>query len=138
MPRMRHFRACADARTGCEGEARSLANLLERKRIELRRDLALEPRPVALARMLARPAAIAAMSLADRLAARAIHRGAAAQIIAGRDLCPFLWPFASGLTERLGHFCNLLSYMRRQIFDPFCLLVRVIGVWRTHLAVPRV
>ena len=54
----------------------------EREGIEPRRDLALEPRLVALARMLACPAAIAAMPLADRLASRAVHGGTAARIVA--------------------------------------------------------
>ncbi|MGC2404977.1 MAG: hypothetical protein WA431_01030 [Candidatus Cybelea sp.] len=44
-----------------------------RKGIELRRDLALEPRYVARAGMLARAAAITAMPLVDRLASQAIY-----------------------------------------------------------------
>ena len=66
--------------------ARCGRDLRERKDIELRRDLALEPRLVALAWMLARPAAIAAMPFADRLASRAVHGGTAARIIACRSL----------------------------------------------------
>ena len=50
-------------------------------------DLALEPRLLALTRMLARPAAIATMPFADRLASRAVHGHAAPRIVAGYALC---------------------------------------------------
>jgi hypothetical protein len=113
MPRVRNLRASADARARCERQACRVRDLLERQCVEPRRDLALEPRVIALAWMLARPAAIMAVPFADRLAPCAIHDGAAAWIVACRGLRPFLLPFASGLTERIGHFCDLLSHMRR-------------------------
>jgi hypothetical protein len=62
MPRTRHLRACPDARACRERQPRRSDDLFERERVEPWRDLALEPRLVALARMLAGPAAIAAMS----------------------------------------------------------------------------
>jgi hypothetical protein len=86
MSRMRHPRPGPNARAGCEGQARRGRDLREGKRIELRRDLALEPRFVALARMLARPVAIAAMPLADRLAAHTVHGGGSARIVARSGL----------------------------------------------------
>ena len=51
--------------------------MLKWEGIKLWCDLALEPRLVALVWTLARPAAVAAMPLADRFAACAIHGGAA-------------------------------------------------------------
>jgi hypothetical protein len=60
-------------------------DLLERECIELRRDFALKPAFVTLARMLARPAAIAVMGVADRLAARTTYGCATAWIVAGRS-----------------------------------------------------
>lgn len=84
MPRMRRSRTSSNARARCERQACSGRNLLERERVEPRRDLALESRLVALALMLARPAAIAAMPLADRLAPRTTHGGTAARIVARR------------------------------------------------------
>src|SRR5579863_6695343 len=86
MPRMRHPRPGPNARAGCEGQARRGRDLREGKRVELRRDLALEPPVVALIRMLARPAAISAMSLADRFGSRPVHGNAAAWIVAGCGL----------------------------------------------------
>src|SRR5580692_348087 len=83
---MRYLSSGPDARAGCEREPRRLGDLLERKRVELRREFALEPGLVALARMLARPAAIAAVRVADRLAPRSVHDGAASRIVAGRGL----------------------------------------------------
>jgi hypothetical protein len=62
MPWMRNLRTGPDARAGCDNP-RGLADFLERERIELRRDLALEPGLVTLARMLARPATIALVGL---------------------------------------------------------------------------
>jgi hypothetical protein len=67
-------------------ESCGLTDLLEREGIELRRDLALEPRLVTLARMLARPPAIALVCLGDRLASRAVHFGAASWIVARSGL----------------------------------------------------
>jgi hypothetical protein len=58
---MRNLCARSDARARRERESCRLAHLLERERIELWRDLALEPGLVTLLRMLARPVAIAAM-----------------------------------------------------------------------------
>jgi hypothetical protein len=86
VPRVRHLRASPDTRAGGERQARGLADLLERERIEPRRNLALEPRLVALVRMLARPAAIATMPFADRLASRAVHVGAAPWVVASFGL----------------------------------------------------
>lgn len=54
MPRVRHLRTGPYPRAGRERQARGLPDLAERELIELRRDLALEPGLVALARMLAR------------------------------------------------------------------------------------
>lgn len=61
MPRMRYPRSGTNPRAGCERQARRRGDLLERKRVEFPRDLALEPSLVALARMFARPAAIVAL-----------------------------------------------------------------------------
>ena len=47
MPRMRQPRPSPDARAGCKRQARSLCDLAKRKAVELRRDLALEPRAIA-------------------------------------------------------------------------------------------
>jgi hypothetical protein len=79
---MRHSRTGPDARASRERQAGGLGHCAERKRVEFRCDLALESRLVVLARMLARPASIAAMPLADRLASRSVHSGSAARIIA--------------------------------------------------------
>jgi hypothetical protein len=79
---LRHARSSSDARTRREGQARRSRDLCERERIELRHDLALEPGRVTLARVLARPGAIAAMPLADRLASCAVYGGAAPRIVA--------------------------------------------------------
>lgn len=49
MPRMRRVHASSNTRAGCERQARCGRDFLERERIELRYDLALEPRLVALA-----------------------------------------------------------------------------------------
>src|ERR1700722_17555039 len=68
MPRVRYPRSAPNPRAGGERQARCLTDLLECERIELRRDLALEPCLVALAWMLARPVAIALMRLSDRFA----------------------------------------------------------------------
>ena len=76
-----------DSRAGRERQTRYLGDLAEREAVELRRDLALEPRVIALSRMLARPAAIAAMPVRDRLAARTVHVGAAPWIVARGGLC---------------------------------------------------
>jgi hypothetical protein len=84
---MRDSSAGPEARAGRERKPRRLADLGKGKRIELRRDLALEPGLVALVRMLASPGAIAAMALADRLASQPVHGWAAARIIARGDLC---------------------------------------------------
>ena len=73
--------ACSDSRAGRKRQACGPGDLSERERIELRHDLALEPGPVALARMLASPAAIAAVSVADRLATRKVHVGLAPWIV---------------------------------------------------------
>jgi len=54
MPRVWDFRTGPYPRARRQRQSRGLADLLERERIELRRDLALEARLVALARMLAR------------------------------------------------------------------------------------
>ena len=77
---MRYLCTRPDARACRERQSRGLADLLERERVELWRDLALEPCLVSLAWMLARPAAIAAVSVANRLASRFIHDSAAARI----------------------------------------------------------
>jgi hypothetical protein len=55
MPWMRHLRARPNPRAGRERQACRVGDLLEREAVEFRRDLALEPRLVTLARMLARP-----------------------------------------------------------------------------------
>jgi hypothetical protein len=86
MPGMRHPSPGPNARAGWDRQARGVTELLERERVELRRNLALEPGLVALARMLACPAPIAAMALADRLASRTVHGGAAPWIVARRTL----------------------------------------------------
>ena len=65
---MRDSRSRANARARRQRQSRRLRDLAERERIELRRDLALEARLVALIWMLARPAAISAVGVADRLA----------------------------------------------------------------------
>jgi hypothetical protein len=78
VPRVRSLCASTNARAGTERQARGLADLAERECIELWCDLALEPRLIALARMLARPAAVAAMHIGDRLTSRAVHDSAAA------------------------------------------------------------
>jgi hypothetical protein len=64
VPWMQELRSSPDSRAGPERQSRGLADLLKRKRVELQNDLALEPRLVALARMLAPPAAIAAVPVA--------------------------------------------------------------------------
>jgi hypothetical protein len=79
---VRHPRTGPNARARREPESRRLAHLLEREGIEPRRDLALESRLVALLRMLARPAAIAAVCVADCLASRTVYGGAAPWIVA--------------------------------------------------------
>ena len=55
---------------------------LSEKRIELRHDLTFKPCLVTLTRMLARPAAIAAMSFADRFASHSVYGSAAPWIVA--------------------------------------------------------
>jgi len=67
MLRMRHPHSGPDARASRERQSRRGCDLPERECVELRRDLALEPRLVALVRMLARPAAIAAMQAGPNL-----------------------------------------------------------------------
>jgi hypothetical protein len=84
---MRHPRACPDTRAGCERKPRRFRDFPERKSVELRHYFALEPRLVTLARVLARPVAIAAMALADSLASRLIRCSTAARIVAGCRLC---------------------------------------------------
>jgi hypothetical protein len=66
---MRHVRTGSDARASRERQSRGLADLLECERIELRHNLAFEPRAIALARMLASPAMIAQpLPFANRVA----------------------------------------------------------------------
>ncbi len=72
------------------------------------RDLALEPRPVALARVPASPAAIAAVPLADCFASHAIHRSAATRIgarscLRRKRLAGPLDSAETVLAPRLGH-----------------------------------
>jgi hypothetical protein len=86
VPRMRHLRARSNARARRKRQPSGFADLLERISVELRRDLAAEPGLVALARMLARPAAIAAMALGDRLATHLVYGRAAPWIIARSGL----------------------------------------------------
>jgi len=69
---MRYPRASPEARAGRKGKTRSLADLGEREGVEFQQYLALEPRLVALARMLARPAAITAL---QRFVSRKQRRG---------------------------------------------------------------
>jgi hypothetical protein len=83
---VRHLRTSANTRAGCERQTPRICDLLERESVELRRDFALKPGLVAGARMLARPAAIAAMPVADRLASRAVYGCASARIAAGLGL----------------------------------------------------
>jgi hypothetical protein len=80
MPRMRHLCSSPDARAGCERQACGLADVLEREGIELRRDLAFEPRLVALPRMLARPALELSLAAAQPGADRVAQRGLAASL----------------------------------------------------------
>ena len=61
MAWMRDARTGPDARACRKGEPCSFTHLVKRERIEVRRDLALEPRLLAPARVLAGPPAIGAM-----------------------------------------------------------------------------
>jgi DNA-binding phage protein len=81
MPRVWDFRTGPYPRARRQRQSRRLRDLAERIGIELRRDLALEPCFVALIWMLARPAAISAVGVADRLAWRTAYAGAAPWII---------------------------------------------------------
>src|ERR1700729_2315620 len=103
MPRMRPPRTGPNARAVCEGQARRGRDLRERKRVELRCDLALEPRLVALARMLARPTTIAAMPLGDCLGTHAIDLAAPPRVIASCGLC------CEGLARRLDRAESMLA-----------------------------
>lgn len=68
---MRNVLAGADARACRERQTRDRRDLLERKGVELRHNLAFEPGLVTPARMLAGPAAIATMAFANRSASGA-------------------------------------------------------------------
>jgi hypothetical protein len=109
-----HSRAGPNARACRQRQARRGRDLLERERIELRHDLAREPCLVALAGMLARPAAIAAMPVRDRLASRAVRGGAAAWIVARGGLC------CKNLARRLDRAETMLAPR----------------LWHAHLAMP--
>ncbi|MGA7202818.1 MAG: hypothetical protein WBX26_13390 [Candidatus Cybelea sp.] len=82
MPRMRYLRTLRMR----ERKPRRLGNLFERESVELWRDIALEAGLLSPTPMLARPVAIAAMSVPDRLAMLAVYDGAAAWIIARSGL----------------------------------------------------
>ena len=83
MPGMRYFRARSNARASREGQARYLGDLRERERIELRHDLAQEPRAIMACRFEASPPlAIATMLLGIGGAALASSPIASARVVA--------------------------------------------------------
>ena len=97
MARMRDTRAGAEARAGCEGQARRLRNLAEREPVELWRHLAQEPCIITLFGVLFRPLPVPAMVRGVRLAAMRVCPSARSRI---RSLAGLLRQRLAGCGDR--------------------------------------
>src|ERR1700688_136569 len=87
MSRMGRARSGPETRAGGEGKSRRLRDLSERERIELRRDLAQEPGPIARFGVFLRPLTVASMVRGIRFASLRVRLSAGARVRALAGLC---------------------------------------------------